>query len=434
MDSHSPSCRLLPAIAGFAIAAGLGTALVTGQGVAQAQPLHDPPGGPSSNTSSSSTSPSGSMHFPVKAPSGNQPATGSSPAPGSDAGSKKPTANAQTDTATTPSGTGPQRHTVQPQPGLSLPFGLSASPMPKPHPAFSLPTLGPPTAATNVKAAPQSPTPPAMVKAAVVDVTTPTAARPLESPAAIPAPLTAPKPAPTNLLTGLLGLVGLGASAAPRGPTPVDGPLSLVVAAAARSFEQPMSNVVQPLAAPAATTGLATMTKAAPSPALLPQRVALGLLLTRVFFPDINQLLETGKNQLATGHPVASRAVIYNNSTDDNLRVTYAIDVYPDVVSAKTSYREALQLSLAAPGFQQLPDPGIGDESFAGTSSGTDPVTGAELKHIGVGVRIGNIIIGVTRAGYVVDPQTIRTIQFLTRLQVLKASLLVPLYNFFGWL
>ncbi len=305
--------------------------------------------------------------------------------------------------------------------------------MPKPRPTNSLHTLGPQTAASNLNAVPQPPTPPAMVKAAAVDVITPTVAAPLKPPAAVPAPLTAPKPAPTNLLTGLFGLVGLGTSAAPSAPTPVDNPLSLVMAAVARRFEQPEPNVVQPLAAAAATTGLPTKTTAAPSPALLPQRVALGLPLTRVFFPDINQLLETGKNQLATGHPAASRAVIYNNSTDDNLRVTYAIDVYPDVASAKTSYREALRLSLAAPGFHQLPDPGIGDESFAGTSSGTDPITGAELKHVGVGVRIGNVIVGVTRAGYAVDPQTIRTIEFVTRLQVLKASLAVPLYNFFGW-
>jgi hypothetical protein len=70
---------------------------------------------------------------------------------------------------------------------------------------------------------------------------------------------------------------------------------------------------------------------------------------------------------------------------------------------------------------------------LAGTSSGTDPVTGEELKHIGVGVRVGNVIIGVTRAGYDADPQTIRKTQFLTRLQTWKASLLVSVYHFFGW-
>jgi hypothetical protein len=50
-----------------------------------------------------------------------------------------------------------------------------------------------------------------------------------------------------------------------------------------------------------------------------------------------------------------------------------------------------------------------------------------------VGVRVGNVIIGVTRAGYDADPQTIRKTQFLTRLQTWKASLLVSVYHFFGW-
>jgi hypothetical protein len=215
--------------------------------------------------------------------------------------------------------------------------------------------------------------------------------------------------------------------AAPAGPT---GPPILLAAMAwaRREVQDTLSTVRESL-----TVSQPTTVAEASSPALLPQHVALRRPLTRVFFPEVNQLLETGPNTLATGHPIASRAVIYNNSADDNFRVTYAVDVYPDVASAKAAYQEALTLSVGAPGFQQLPDPKIGTESFAGTSSGIDPVTGAELKHVGVGVRVGNIIIGVTRAGYDADPQTIRKIEFLTRRQTWKAALLVPVYHFFGW-
>jgi hypothetical protein len=185
--------------------------------------------------------------------------------------------------------------------------------------------------------------------------------------------------------------------AAPAGPT---GPPILLAAMAwaRREVQDTLSTVRESL-----TVSQPTTVAEASSPALLPQHVALRPPLTRVFFPEVNQLLETGPNTLATGHPIASRAVIYNNSADDNFRVTYAVDVYPDVASAKAAYQEALTLSVGAPGFQQLPDPKIGTESFAGTSSGIDPVTGAELKHVGVGVRVGNIIIGVTRAGYDAD-------------------------------
>lgn len=78
---------------------------------------------------------------------------------------------------------------------------------------------------------------------------------------------------------------------------------------------------------------------AAAAPALMSRHVALGLPLTRVFHPEVNQLLETRRNRLATGSPIVSRAVIYNNSADDNYRVTYAVDVYADVQSAKAACR-----------------------------------------------------------------------------------------------
>jgi hypothetical protein len=155
----------------------------------------------------------------------------------------------------------------------------------------------------------------------------------------------------------------------------------------------------------------------------------MGLPVSRAFFPSVNQLKSTGVNDLAQGHPIASRQVIFNNSADDHYRVTYAVDVYANALDAKAAYQEAVDKSLAEPSFQPLPDPKIGQQSFAGTSSGE----GGQV-HVGVGVRIGNIVIGVTRAGFDSQASTVQSTLMLTRLQTLQAAVTVPLYSVFGLL
>jgi hypothetical protein len=164
-------------------------------------------------------------------------------------------------------------------------------------------------------------------------------------------------------------------------------------------------------------------------PALLPRGVILSLPLTRLFFSDVNNFKETGVNALATGEPIFSRQVIYNNAVNYNLRVTYAVDVYATEEDAHAAFMEAVEKSLATETFNPLPDPKIGEESFAGTSSGE----GGQL-HVGVGARIGNVVYAATRAGFDTDQSTIDRIVFLTRLQGWKAAVLVPIYNFFGLL
>lgn len=173
---------------------------------------------------------------------------------------------------------------------------------------------------------------------------------------------------------------------------------------------------------------------APPPPPLGPRNLVLRLPITRALFPDINNVLETGPNTKPVGDPIASRQVILNNRDDDNLRVTYAVDVYRDEAAAKAAFDLAIAASEGAEGFERDASfPSIGDQTLAGWSSGTDPVTGVPLRHYGAGVRVGNVIIGVTRAGYEVDDATIRKVIFLTRLQALKASLLAHVYGFLGY-
>ena len=202
-----------------------------------------------------------------------------------------------------------------------------------------------------------------------------------------------------------------------------DSPVTLAtLAVAARREAQPSP----PLAR--AVHSITTLADLAPTPPLAPQGLIVRLPSTRMLFPAVNQLKETGHNTLATGTPVASRMVIYNNTVDDNKRVTYAVDVYADAGAAHVAYWDAVKLSLQAGGFSPLTDPRIGNESFAGTSAGE-----GGQKHIGVGVRIGNIVIGATHAGYDTDPATIRKIVYLARVQAFKAAVMAPFYNIFGW-
>jgi YVTN family beta-propeller protein len=171
---------------------------------------------------------------------------------GSDAGSGKPAIiNDQTAADTTLPGTGPKRHTLKPRPSVSASSASMASK--PPHPTAFSPSPGSLTIAPTPKPAA---TPAAAATA--VDSTR-SAVAPLVSRASVtPAALTPTSTTSQNLLTGLLGLVGLDPSAAPGAPTPLDNPLGWVMAAVTRRFGQPVSNVAQTLAAPAATTSLVT--------------------------------------------------------------------------------------------------------------------------------------------------------------------------------
>jgi hypothetical protein len=258
MDVDAPARRVLPPFAWVAVIVGLGTALVTGQGLAQAQPHQDVPGGPSSKASAASTSPSGSTQTPGN-PSGNQ-ASGGTDTPGADTLSGS-------DTGTTPSGTGPHRHTGKPPLALKLPSTLSASMMPQPHTptTSSLPSLAPLAIARKLKPAAQPATTPAAT-AAVVGVTK-SAVGPPPSAVVIPAALTATSTTSHNLLTSLLGLVGLGPSAAPGAPTPLDNPIGWVVMAVVRRFGQTVSDIENTLLAQSSSTTPIALTAASSDPA-----------------------------------------------------------------------------------------------------------------------------------------------------------------------
>jgi hypothetical protein len=158
------------------------------------------------------------------------------------------------------------------------------------------------TVAPNVKAA----TTPAVVKAAAVKVTTQAVAAALVSRAVTPVALTATTTPSPNLLTGLLELVGLGPSAAPGAPTPLDNPLGWVVAAVTRRFGQPVSNVGQTLAAPTATTSLITTTSADPA---APKAAATTAGITREF---------TVRNR--TGGPIVIEKYLPNSLTSRSRR------------------------------------------------------------------------------------------------------------------
>jgi hypothetical protein len=149
---------------------------------------------------------------------------------------------------------------------------------------------------------------------------------------------------------------------------------------------------------------------------LLPRAVIVGPLGVRALFPGITKVGSTGPNLSAPGHPVATRLVVYQNAHGQ--KVTLSVDLYPNHQSAVTAFDEAKQQSAAVPGFSPLPSPDVGQESFAGS------VTQGTEVHVGIGVLQGREVVSATTANFPADTETINNLTTLTRLQVLKASIL----------
>jgi hypothetical protein len=132
---------------------------------------------------------------------------------------------------------------------------------------------------------------------------------------------------------------------------------------------------------------------------ILPRNVVVPLDVVREHFPEVNQEASTGPNPTAVGNPTATRSVVYATA-DDSAKVTITVDQYRSPNDAAFAYREAVQKSQGAPGFKLLSLSNVGQQSFAGTAAV------AMEMHIGLGALDGNLIVGVTLAGYNASPET----------------------------
>ena len=141
---------------------------------------------------------------------------------------------------------------------------------------------------------------------------------------------------------------------------------------------------------------------------LLPRNYVVLLNLVNQHFNSITQQDSTGEDSTAQGDPDATRAVFFVN--DHGLqKVTITVDRYRNSSDATSAYQTALQKSEEVPGFEPIPIPSVGQQSFAGS------VTQDGETHVGLGAQDGNFVFGATLAGFDATPDNVANLVGLAR-------------------
>ena len=164
-------------------------------------------------------------------------------------------------------------------------------------------------------------------------------------------------------------------------------------------------------AASTAACNSTTPSSAPAQPGLLPRSVVLDLATVRSFFPQVTHEAETGSDTTAQGNPIATRAVFFENGSGSR-RVTITVDSYSGAGTASAAYSMALQKGKMVPGFKPLKVPKLGDKTFAGT------VTMGTETHVGIGVLLGNLIVGATLAGFDASHANVSQLVDMTRAEI----------------
>jgi len=125
----------------------------------------------------------------------------------------------------------------------------------------------------------------------------------------------------------------------------------------------------------------------------LPRDVVLTLNEVKEVLPEMSQETATGEDETALGNPTATRSVTYATG-DGSQRVVISVAQYQSPEDASSTYREAVQGSLEAPGGAGESVSGLGEEAFIGTSAQGDET------HVGGGALYGELIVNVTLQGY----------------------------------
>ncbi|MES2217766.1 MAG: hypothetical protein V4501_05095 [Pseudomonadota bacterium] len=143
---------------------------------------------------------------------------------------------------------------------------------------------------------------------------------------------------------------------------------------------------------------------------LLASHKVVPLQVVNLFFPEVTEQANIGKDTTAVGNPKATRSVSYANS-DGSKKITISVDQYPHSSVAFSAYQEAMQKSKDVHGFKLIQIPKVGQRSFAGT------VTKGAETHIGLGALDRKEIVGVTLAGYDNTPHNVAKLVALARKQ-----------------
>ena len=125
----------------------------------------------------------------------------------------------------------------------------------------------------------------------------------------------------------------------------------------------------------------------------LPRNVVLTLSEVKQVLPEMSQETATGEDETALGNPSGTRGVTY--ATDGgSRRVVISVAQYESSQDASSTYRAAVQASLAAPGGAGEALSNLGEQAFIGVSAQGDET------HVGAGALYGDLIVNVTLQGY----------------------------------
>ena len=138
---------------------------------------------------------------------------------------------------------------------------------------------------------------------------------------------------------------------------------------------------------------------ASTSDSVLSRDFVVPLSVVDEFYPQVTQEASTGQNLTAVGNPKATRSVIYANN-DNSKKVTISLDQYESATDASSAYDQAVEKSKI-PGFKPVSVSMVGQKAFAST------VTMGAETHVGLGVLVGKLIVGVTLAGYDATPDNV---------------------------
>jgi hypothetical protein len=107
---------------------------------------------------------------------------------------------------------------------------------------------------------------------------------------------------------------------------------------------------------------------------------------------------------------------VFFENRSGSKRVTITVDSYADAGAASSAYATALEKSKI-PGFKPLKVPNLGDKTFAGT------VTIGNETHVGIGVLLGDLIVGATLAGFDASQANVSQLVDMTRAEIAHVKL-----------
>jgi hypothetical protein len=148
---------------------------------------------------------------------------------------------------------------------------------------------------------------------------------------------------------------------------------------------------------------------------LLPRNVVLTLSEVKQILPEMTQETATGEDDTALGNPTGTRSATYATE-DSTQRVVISVARYQSSEDASSTFQEAVQGSLEAPGGEGETVSDLGEKAFIGTSA-----QGNET-HVGGGALYGELIVNVTLQGYDGTNENKAKVTELIRMQAAAAK------------